>query len=296
MKKLIFSFLLLTHSLQSAALVDRIVWSTIQLAQDVCRGPLSWAGFAGTAALAYTCKDNNFMLAGIGTVSLAYHLPIVKSWWWLRSELRSYPNENTEGNILRRTRWNNHGEQNLDTGFAIMQHYLTLNNDQQRIFVNNLRIKVDLDFRQVTVNLNIAMEELRRKINQYSKYSNLYSVIERAAGCNLLDTDYLFVNDIHNPGSQVQVLLREHTCGSFIANSFKIRWSHSRMLGIAVPWWYTWSHRIASQCIVKALQQYGRLKAIKSIFEIYQEPRNPLDVNLRLVGQQNNNPRGLPWH
>lgn len=292
MKNLILFALLAILPLQGAFIgqfVGPYIGRAIDfVGRDIAHGPLAWTGFAGTAVLACKCKDNNIALAGIGIASLAYHLSIFKSWWWLREELRSYSNNNSDSNILKRTVWHNPGEGQLDTGEVIYTAYtLLLTNVQKSAFANHLRNKI-LKNNSTDKELQIlenALAVLKEKIDQYSKYSNFYSILCHRVNQDVLKTDYLFENNLHVENSAMSLLLQEHMQGSFIANSFKIRWSHSPTLGIAVPWWYTWSHRIASQCIVKALYQYGRLKVIKRILEAHPHGNaQQHNVNMNVAG------------
>ena len=290
MKKLILFALLAMLPLQGAFIgqfVGPYIGRAIRsVGRDIAHGPLAYAGLAGTTALAYNCKDNTFALAGIGISFLAYHMSIAKSWWWLRKESRSYPDTFTDRDLLKRTAWHNPYEEPLNTGFDIMRYYQKLDPDRKAIFVNNLKNKVaeEENPKEALPKLERALGDLKQKIQEYGKFSNLYYAIKTAAGSDPLTTDYLFENNIQHPASTVSVVLADHTKGSWIANSFKIRWAYSPTLGIAVPWWYTWSHRIASQCIVKALYQYGRLKAIRKILETHIPAPNPAhNLNVRVV-------------
>lgn len=232
--------------------------------EEIANGDLGCLGLGAGVALAIHQKDNSLVLAGLGAATLAYHVPVFVHWWNLGNDLKFLKAENATGPLVKRNKWGYNSE--LATARQIMDHYNRLGEGAPKLeFAQLLARQV-----QKGNTISRALKALEGNLTCYEKYSSVLLAIAQEAlphsenpQEDLLQGTYLLENDIDN----LQYIVNRHTAGSKIAQTFSLSWRWSSFWKSSIPAWYTWSQKIASECIWETLQQYARLRVIQSIIE-----------------------------
>ena len=131
-------------------------------------------------------------------------------------------------------------------------------------------------------NQHKALKAIENQIVTYEKFSPIVYKFARSVGFfvnpyELLTSDYLIEHDINET---LKPIFQEHSTGSCISKSFTIRKSWSQFFGIPVPYWYTWSHAKASECIFELLHHYARLRVVSKIVELHFLEHRPQHIKL----------------
>jgi hypothetical protein len=246
---------------------------------DAARSPLAYIGTGAVATAAYMYKDNPTALTALGILSAGYHACVLPQWWRLGTELNYLKINDAAGSLLTRKIWG--GQENLDTGYAITQHYNGLITDaDKKCFAKQLEKEIG---RGNTFQL--ALIVLENNLIRYEKSSSLLLKLAWAAGFNKANPEINFLKGSYLVNTNIDAKLRdtvdENISGSVISQSFTVRWRWSSFLGAAVPSWYTWSYTKASECIWETVHQYARIRAIHKILETHIPESNTLTVILR---------------
>ena len=245
------------------------------IAEDFVRGPIGWIAHAKLARLCCKAYSNDGILlkaAAIGATGVMtwYYVRMFEQWAHFNKEYQAMDCVNTNGDPSKRTLW-----AGLMNGYDLWQHFNSLGYNEKTELQKKLITELASNNHGVALNKVItAVDELDIKLSIYTKHTNILDIIsEKVVGAG--DSNVLLVgNDLTNCniGSDMQDALNSYAQNSLIANSLNLGTSWSAIIGARVaPKIYTATYNKASQCVVKVLEQYIRLKAVKRILEYHND-------------------------
>lgn len=260
-----------------------------QIISDMKKGPFAYAGLVSMGALYGTASRESKEGAGgfLIIANVIYHGLVATYWISLRAELLRLRQSRTSGSIFERKQWC--GVPGYDTGYHIMTHFMNLSREEK----NRLKKQLTLEMRvtsEVEAQAMIAkgLSHYEEAFNRYARNSNMLFYLARAAGFandpqELLTSHYLVEYDFENI---LKDTFDQHITGSWIARSFTLRPSWSKVLGgTTLLTFYTWNYKIASECIWETLKRYSCLKAILAIFEVATVDQMHQSVNVNVYRQ-----------
>lgn len=233
--------------------------------QDVVSVPLGWAGNAGLAYYAYAHRADLSGMIAAGSL-VAYHGTLIRNWWTLRCDFNEMSIENTGNDISKRTLWAGHSN-----GHALWTAYQNASQGQKnQIRANILSILGNQKLHeQIQAELAHAIEVLDTKLAHYASYTNIldhvaYGVTGTHNHDQLLKGNALINNDHSQTIASVLAIC---TKNSWIGNSLNIGLYWKNRIPVRLPWFYTSTYNEASKCVVKVLEHYTRIKAVKAIID-----------------------------